>query len=540
MEFLRETFGSIVTPIIIVMLAVAFVLAVKYIVSRRKQIPPGMVGIFYGRKYKWPDGTERGYLVMTGGGRMLIPFFESYMQMPTTAFQIPINEEDIPNKDNVKFMVKGVATCKVSTDPNGLNKAIDALIDKLSAGGQRGGGGNTPVEQFVLNILQGHLRSIVGKLDINQLLRERDQFNQQVIAESKIELAELGIELKTLVIQDIKDGEGYIDALGKQAVADAKAEAEIKIADANRRQTIAVSDADRESKTVQAKNAATIADAEKDRDLKVAGFKKQTETARAEADMAGEIARAAQGQTLKVAEAERDAAAATAGVKVQEAEATRMEKQLLVTVIRPAEAQRQADVIAAEALKQTRTLGAEADAAVLTATAEAKKNATVLEGEGTSRATEMNLVAKAKGDAAGAREVLLAQAEGTERLNAALKDMTDSAKMILILDRLPLLLDKGGDAGSKMVSAMFGPIGAAIGAIDSVRIVDMGGSGKGVGNMASTVTDTVLQVLAQLKAKGISVDNLAKMVGVDLSGLNAMLAGVDPQVTPGASPASKE
>ena len=131
-DFISQFFGGAVAPIMIIVVVVAFLLGVKYMVSRRKQIPPGKVGIFYGREYVWPDNTKRGYLIMQGGGRMLVPFFESYMEMPTTAFQIPIDEEDIPNKDNVKFKVKGVATCKVSTDPNSLNKAIDALIDKLT------------------------------------------------------------------------------------------------------------------------------------------------------------------------------------------------------------------------------------------------------------------------------------------------------------------------------------------------------------------------------------------------------------------------
>ncbi len=74
----------------------------------------------------------------------------------------------------------------------------------------------------------------MGKLDINGLLRERDNFNKQVVAESSPELSALGMELVNLVIQDISDTLGYIDALGQRAVAETKADAAIKVAEAQR------------------------------------------------------------------------------------------------------------------------------------------------------------------------------------------------------------------------------------------------------------------------------------------------------------------
>ena len=296
---------------------------------------------------------------------------------------------------------------------------------------------------------------------------------------------------------------------------------------------MAVSNADKEAKTVQATNEAEIAAAQRDRDLKQAGFKAETEKARALADMAGNIVRAAQEQTLRVAEADRDAAAATANIKVQEQEALRKAKELEVTVIRPAEAQRQAAVIQAEAAKQRQILDAQATAEVLSTTAQAKKNAAVLEGEGEAAATRAKLIAKAEGDAAAARETLKAQADGTEALNKAMAQMSDSAKLLLVLDRLPTLLDKGGEAGAKVLGSMFGPIAAGVGSIDSIRIVDMGGSGNGVDKMSGVVSDTVFQVLAQLKSRGVDIKGLLAVAGVKTDGLDFLLDGTAP-----SSPAS--
>ncbi len=114
--------------------------------------------------------------------------------------------------------------------------------------------------------------------------------------------------------------------------------------------------------------------------------------------------------------------------------------------------------------------------------------------------------------------------------------------MILILDRLPVLLDKGGTAGAQVLGAMFGPIAAGLGSIDSIRIVDMGGNGNGVGKMSGVVTDTVFQVLAQLKAKGIDLKSLAALAGIKTDGLDTLLAGIEPgesEVVPGSETSTK-
>jgi flotillin len=531
-----------VIPILIVLTAVVFLLAVKYFVSRYKKIPPGKVGIFYGKKYKDSKGETKGFMIMSGGGRFLRPVVEDFIEIPTTAFQVEINESGIPNKDNVKLTVPGVATCKISTIPENLQRAVEALVDKLTQenGPKRGSTDSNPIEEFVRNILKGHLRSIIGKLDINELLRNRDEFNKRVVEESAAELASFGIELMNLVIQDIIDAEGYIDALGKRAVADAKAEAETKTAEAKRNQDISVSNAQREAAVVQANNDAQIADANKTRDLKKAGFLKETASAQAEANMAGQIATTAQEQKLRVAEAERDAAEREAQVKVQRVELTRKNAELEATVIATANADASKSVIQAEAARKTKVIEAEATAKVAETTAEAQKKAAIAKGEGEAAAKQANLFATANGEAQAKRAALMAEAEGTSALAKALGEMSTDARFIIILDKLPKLMESGGEAGAKVLAAMFGPIAAGIGSIDSVRIVDMGnGTGSaGINKMSGAVTDTVINTIKQLKASGVDLDGLAKMVGVDLSGFNTLLDGVSPS-SEGTGVASK-
>ena len=556
-----DTLGKLFLPGMIILVAVAFIVVVKVMASRYKKVPPNAVGIFYGRKYKWIDPADgkqktRGFRIIAGGGAILWPIFEHLQLMSTAAFQPKIEENDIPNRDNVKINVKGVATCKISSAPEDLHNAAMAFLGKS----------DEDIEMFVRNILIGHLRSIIGKLDIDEVLRQSDTFNRRVIEEYTDELKRLGIQVITLVIQEVNDAHGYIDALGQKTVAEAKRDAAIKVAEATRDQEIKVaqasaetqkktSDAQKEAAVVVANNAVQIAEAERDRDVKRAQFKVMADTEMAKANQALGIATADQEKTLKVKQAERDAAEREAQIKVQEKEGARKQQELNATVVQVAEAEKKKAVIQAEAAKSVAVLQAEAQSESAVRRAEGEKQANVLQGEGEASKTRANLTAKAEGEAAIKRQallaeaegmaamkgkVLLAEAEGTAKLAEALAKMTDAARLIMILDRLPKLIELTGEAGEKIARATFAGVAAPLGNIDSIHIVDMGGNGKGLDQFASLVPNTVAKTLATLRASGIDVSELAKKAGVDISAISRMvgpmpgssLATVPPPETP--------
>jgi len=519
---LFDWLGSLTIPFMIILLALAFIIVLRVLASRYKKIPPNAVGIFYGRKYSYRDpvtGKEQvlGFKVVGGGGRILLPFVESYQEMSTAAFQTEIDEKGIPNKDNVKINVKGVATCKISNIAEDLINAAQAFLGKS----------DEEIKAFVQNILKGHLRSIIGKLDIDSLLRERDAFNRQVVEESSGELKRLGIQIITLVIQEVGDEYGYIDALGKRAVAEAVRDANIKVAEAERTAAINVTTAQKEAATARAENEALIAHAEMERDVKKAEFKARSDTKKAEADKAFDIALADQEKTLRVKQAERDAAERAAQITVQEKEAVRKQRELEATIVRQAEAERQRTIIEAEAAKQQKILLAEAEMTRVVKEAEGRKNADMLLGEGEASKTRATLLALAEGEAAKKKQALTAEAEGTRQLADALAKMTTDAKLILVLDRLPGLFDKGGDALSKVAESVFSSVAAPFGSIDKVEIVDMGG-GRGLEQLSSVVPNTVFKTIAAAKAQGIDITKMLEFFGVNIDEAMKMLGQQSP------------
>jgi uncharacterized membrane protein YqiK len=110
----------------------------------------------------------------------------------------------------------------------------------------------------------------------------------------------------------------------------------------------------------------------------------------------------------------------------------------------------------------------------------------------------------------------LAEAEGTRQLADALAKMSTDAKLILILDRLPLLIDKGGEALSKVAESAFSSVAAPLGSIDKLEIVDVGGNGRALEQLGTVVPSVVFKTLAAAKAQGIDLTGLLKYFGVDV------------------------
>ena len=351
-------------------------------------------------------------------------------------------------------------------------------------------------------------------MTIEELIRDRDGFNKNLAQESKVELANLGIDLINLAIKEINDREGYIEALGKKAVASAKAQAEIE-----------VSNAERDAETTKANNAALVAAAQKDSKVKQAQYTAESETQRAKAETAYSIAKAGQEQTLVVAEADRDAAQKKAQIAVQQSETERKTAELQASVVAEAKAAQQKTVIDADAAKQKRAIDAEAEANYLMTTADAKKRAAIAEGEGIAEALKAKLLAEAEGNAATKKMALLGEAEGTEKLAQALQAMNESSRMIIVLDRLPNLFATGGDAAAKVAEAVFRNVAAPFGSIDKINILDMGSGDNSAGlkKLGSVVPETVFGLIANAQARGIDINALLKKVGIDPTAAMEML-----------------
>jgi uncharacterized membrane protein YqiK len=180
-----------------------------------------------------------------------------------------IVEECITNQ-GIKLNVRAVAAFKVGDDQSSIANAARRFLSEQDR-----------MEVLVGRVFAGHLRSIVGGLTVEQIIRERDRVSQEVLDGIHVEMAKLGIVVDALQIQEIEDESGYIMNLAAPHAAAVASQARI-----------AKARSDLEASQRELEANATKAQYERDMAIKRAGYQAETEEAKARSAQAGPLAEA--------------------------------------------------------------------------------------------------------------------------------------------------------------------------------------------------------------------------------------------------------
>lgn len=466
MMLFPETFFIVMT--VVVAVVVAFFVLTRVIANYYIKVPPNFVAVVYGRKNKSNDGT--GYELVTGGSKFVVPLIESVEFLDISVFPVEIDVSNIPNADGVLVTVQGNANVKILNDTASLQAACERFL------------GQTPdeIKTIAHRSLEGHLRAIIGGMSIEEIIKDRTKFNQKVLEESGEDLRKLGLGVDFITIQDIRDEEGYLLAIGQKKVAEVKRDANVGRAEAEKDTQIKTTSAAMEGQKQAADNAAKIAEAEKERDVKKAQYKAQIERENAIAEQARPLASAE--ARKKVIEQE---------TSVAEAESQKTEKELQITVVKPAEAHKAADIIKAEA-QQSITIK----------TAEAEKQKKELEAKGEAAA----ILAKGEAESKVIQMKLEAEAAGTIKKAEAYKMMDDVGRQMQIIDKI-------GEVGPSILTGLAEVVGKAaepLGNVKEIKILDTGNgkNGGAVQEFAKTVPTMLLTFFESMKSHGFDPTGL--------------------------------
>ena len=564
---MSESISMFATPVVIGAIVLAIVSLIMFVSRNYLKCAPNAVLVLYGRKNKYVDQGEtivKGFRVIAGGAAFRIPLLEQAQFMSLELMQVDVGSTNAPNKDGVLVNVEAIANVKVSSDSLKLTSAVERFLGKSE----------DEIKEIVQNILEGNLRQIVGTLTIEDIVRDREKMAQSVLDATQAELDRIGIVCDNFVIRNISDKEGYIDSLGKAKTAQVIRDATIGKAEADREAAVKSSVARREAEEARLQNEALISASSRDLEVKRAKYQQEIAAEQARAALAGEIARTEREKELVQNRANVKRTEVEAMTQVSDKEAALKEKDLITNVIRPAEAERnaasiraegkkQADLIAADGERQSAIIRADgqakakveiarAEADATRATAEAERVRITAEGEGAAAAeaakkrleglaeaevVKAKLLAeadgvqrrgeaegaaiKARGAAEGAaiQAKLLAEADGIRAKNEALERMSEGARYILVLEKLPGILDHGGDALSKALTPACQAIGQGLAGIDKVQILDMGSNGKnggagGIEQFALTVPRSLLQCAETAKAGGFDPARRLSKIGM--------------------------
>ncbi|MFF8313587.1 SPFH domain-containing protein [Streptomyces lydicus] len=248
---------------------------------------PNEALLISGSKRRAGDAQFR---IVTGHGCWVLPVKQKASLLSLSLRETEISE-DCVTQQGIRLAVRAVAVFKVGDDQPSIANAARRFLDEQAS-----------MEELVGRIFAGHLRSIVGGLTVEQIIRERDRVAQEVKDGSHSEMEKLGIVVDALQIQEIGDTSGYITNLAAPHAA--------AVASAAR---IAQARADQEATEREQQAAALKAEYERDTAIKRAGFRAETEQYNARAAQAGPLSQARASQEVieeQTALAERQAALA--------------------------------------------------------------------------------------------------------------------------------------------------------------------------------------------------------------------------------------
>ncbi|XP_075374428.1 flotillin-2 isoform X4 [Mycteria americana] len=314
--------------------------------------------------------------------------------------------EDVETAEGVALTVTGVAQVKIMTEKELLAVACEQFLGKNVQ----------DVKNVVLQTLEGHLRSILGTLTVEQIYQDRDQFAKLVREVAAPDVGRMGIEILSFTIKDVYDKVDYLSSLGKTQTAAVRRDADIGVAEAERDAGIREAECKKEMLDVKFMADTKIADSRRAFELQKAAFTEEVNIKTAEAQLAYELQSAREQQKIRQEEIEIEVVQRKKQIDVEEKEIIRMEKELIATVKRPAEAEAYRIQQIAEGEKVKQVLIAQAEAEKIRKIGEAE--AFVIEAIGMAEAERMKLKAE------------------------ALQQYGEPAQLALVLDALPEIAAK--------------------------------------------------------------------------------------------------
>src|SRR5947207_980316 len=485
----QTIFTGGVILIAVVLIAVTLIIGIAVVLSRYTKVGPNEVLVVSGRKHRYadPDGTDRvrGFRIVKGGGTFVYAVVEKVDILSLELLTIDVQTAEGYTSKGVPVKVDGVAQSKIKGDDVSIRTASEQFLSKTT----------DEIKNVAMQTLEGHLRAILGTMTVEEIYQNRDAFASKVQEVAAGDIANMGLGIVSFTIRDIRDTQGYLDALGKPRIAQVKRDAQIAQAEADRDAMIKSSQATQAGQEGKFAADTKIAEAQRDYQSNVAQYQAAVNQKKAEADLAYDLQKFKTGQLVKAEEVQVNIVEKQKQIELQQQEILRKQRELEAIVQKPADAERYRVETLANATKFQ--LETEAAGAASAAKAKGFANADVARATGIAEA-EAN---KARGLAEAS--IIEAQGKATAeamRMKAdSFKEYNEAAVIEMLIRILPEVAGKISEPLSKT---------------EKMVIIN---SGNGASGGASQLTGDVTQIVAQLppiieSLTGIKFEKLLEQV----------------------------
>src|SRR6201994_530226 len=337
----------------------------------------------------------RGPRIIKGSGALIYPMVQHTRTLSLELMSFDVApSQDLYTKQGVAVTVEAVAQIKVRSDQESIMTAAEQFLNK------------TPQERegLIRLVMEGHLRGIIGQLTVEQIVKEPEMVGERMRATCAEDMSKMGLIVVSFTIKEVRDKNEYITNMGRPDVARIKRDAEIAAVEAERdtaircaialrEAAVAKASADQERVLAETLSLAKQAEAQRDLDIQKAQFTESARRQEAQADKAYELQTNVMQQKVIAEQVKIQQIEKQEQIKVQESEILRHEKELIATILKGSEIERQRIENIANAEKSRITMEAQGRAAAIKVQGEAEANIIFQKGEAEAKA--MNVKAEA-------------------------------------------------------------------------------------------------------------------------------------------------
>lgn len=379
--------------IVIAVLALIIFLMIRYRIGKPDEALI-VTGSFLGKE---------GIKILKNSGTFVIPIVQKAHKLSLLTHKLEIGTPEVYTEQGVPIKASATVLVKIGNSTEAIKTAAEQYLGKSTS----------ELEDEAQEVLEGHLRAILGTMTVEAIYKNRDDFAEQVQAVASTDLQKMGLEIVSFTIKDVSDPNGYLDALGRPQIAEVKKNAEIAESNALRETRIKQAENEQLAQQEEIRRKTEIAEANKNMALKQAQYKQEQEVAVAQAEQV------AVGEKMKVRLIEQEK-----NIEIQEKQAELTEKELNASLRKKAEADKYVveQNALAEKAKEIAYAQAEAEKIKLAAEAEAQRVAKLGQAEA-------ERIAK----------VGQAEAESKEKMALALQKLNEAGILIEFIKVLPAI-----------------------------------------------------------------------------------------------------